>query len=83
MMTTMLALTSLTLCALIFVMRRLRPLSERRLPSNNTDANNNIDKVVSVDTHRNRSEQTLPSKNAYVTLIQHENEKLSNKTQNN
>lgn len=70
MMTTMLILTSMTLVALIFVLRRLRPLSEK-LPSNETkDANNNVNVHSSINDKSDPTPIVLSSKNCYVTLEQ-------------
>ena len=66
----MLALTSLTLVALICVIRRLRPLSEKHPSTNNTDANNNLNKNISVDENIDQSALPLSSKNCYIILVQ-------------
>jgi hypothetical protein len=75
MMTTMLALTVLTLIAIFIVVKRLRSLS-KNIPLNDIkDAHNNDD-----NNHSSSNEDepvlisTLPSKNCYVTLVQHDDD---------
>ncbi len=80
MMTTMLSLTVLTLIALFFVLKRLRPLSQKTETQNeNADLNNSS----SIEDDSDEPALPLSSKNCYVTLVQHDdeqNEYLCNKT---
>jgi hypothetical protein len=70
----MLTLTLVTLIALAFVIQRLRPLSEKLVPTENKDANNNLRPSSSMENDSNPSSSGLSSKNCYVTLVQHEDE---------
>ena len=77
MMTTMLALTVLTLIALIFVLQRLRPLSQKPLPVESKDANNNLNSSSPPADDLDESAVSLTSKNRYITLVQHDDEQNS------
>jgi hypothetical protein len=80
MMTTMLSLTVLTLIALFFVLKRLRPLSQK---VEIKDENNDLNNSSSVEDDSDEPALPLSSKNCYVTLVQHDdeqNEYLCNKT---
>lgn len=69
-MTTMLTLTLCVLIALLFVLKRLRPLSEKTVKSDEIkDANNNLKASDSEE-----SGLPLSSKNCYITLVQHDDE---------
>jgi hypothetical protein len=74
MMTTMLVLTVLTLIALFFVLKRLRPLSQKTLQDEKKDANNNLNNSSSVEDDSDEPALPLSSKNCYVTLVQHDDE---------
>ena len=75
MMTTMLVLTLLTLFALFFVLKRLRPLSQKPTPAEINDANNNnLNHSSSIEGDSDEPALPLSSKNCYVTLAQHDDE---------
>ena len=75
MMTTMLVLTLITLIALFFVIKRLRPLSTKAVVVTEIkDANNNLNITSAMDDEGNESGLPLSSKNCYVTLVQHDDE---------
>jgi hypothetical protein len=74
MMTTMLALTVLTLIALFFVLKRLRPLSQKLITDEIKDGNNSLNNSSSVEDDSDEPALPLSSKNCYVTLVQHDDE---------
>ncbi len=83
MMTTMLSLTLVTLVALFFVLKRLRPLSQKSVGNEIKDANHDLNHSSSVEDDSDEPALPLSSKNCYVTLVQHDdeqNEYLCNKT---
>ena len=76
MMTTMLSVTLLTLIALFFVLKRLRPLSQRT-PTNETKDIDENSKKNSSGEDSGDEPGVVPlssSKNCYVTLVQHDDE---------
>lgn len=83
MMTTMLSVTLLTLIALFFVLKRLRPISEKSSSDETKNLNENSKKDSSAEDDSDEPVLALPtSKNCYVTLVQHDdetNEYLPNK----
>lgn len=70
MMTTMLSLTLIILIALLFVLKRLRPLSQKISTNETKDTNNNS----SIEDDSDEPALPLSSKNCYVTLVQHDDE---------
>lgn len=70
MMTAMLAFTIVTLIALLFVLKRLRPLSQKNTTNEVKDATNNS----SIEDDSDEPALPLSSKNCYVTLVQHDDE---------
>jgi hypothetical protein len=86
MMTTMLTVTLLTSIAILIVVKRLRPSSEKTSSNNIEDTdnnNNNHSSSLTNDSNQSPLALPLPSKNSYVTLVQHDDEQtddLSNKT---
>jgi hypothetical protein len=74
MMTTMLTLTLLTLVALFFVLKRLRPLSQKPILNETKDANNNLNNSSSIEDDSDEPALPLSSKNCYITLVQHDDE---------
>jgi hypothetical protein len=83
MMTTMLALTLLTLLALFFILKRLRPLSQKPVINEIKDEENNtLNNSSSIEDDSDEPTVSLPTKSCYVTLVQHtdeQNEYLCNK----
>lgn len=74
MMTTMLVLISLTLISIIIVIKRLRPVSQQTpskdlkdIPTNNHTHGSSVENTSTINAN-------LPSKNCYVTLVQHDDE---------
>ncbi|UJR30895.1 hypothetical protein I4U23_018405 [Adineta vaga] len=79
MMATMLALIFLTSIAILIVIKRLRPSTEKTETDDLEDINNNIHNRTSSpknDTNQSPSGLILSSKNSYVTLIQHDDDLL-------
>jgi hypothetical protein len=74
MMTTMLVLTVLTLIAIFFVLKRLHATS-KQVPSNDLKDANNHNHSSSLEDEP-ISTSALPSKNCYVTLVQHDDEQI-------
>ena len=74
MMTTMLGLTFFTLIALFFVLKRLRPLSQKVISNELKDPNDTLNNSSSVEDDSDEPAVSLPSKNYYVTLVQHDDE---------
>ncbi|CAF1342473.1 unnamed protein product [Adineta steineri] len=74
MMTTMLILTVLTLIALSFVLKRLRITPQKPNPSEDKDANNNLNVSSSIGDDSDEPALPLASKNCYITLVQHDDE---------
>ena len=74
MMTTMLILILLTLIAMFFVMKRLRPVSQQTPMKDlkDTCANNHLHN--SSLENESLTNSTAPSKNCYVTLVPHDDE---------
>ncbi len=70
----MLALTLITLIALFFVLKRLRPLSQKAAANEIKDANNNLNNSSSIEDDSDEPALPLSSKNCYVTLVQHDDE---------
>ncbi len=71
-MTTMLALTALTLIAIFIVVKRLRPTLKKPPLTDVKDTHNNNHSSSIEDEPISTS--ALPSKNCYVTLVQHDDE---------
>lgn len=87
MMSSMLGLTLFTSIALLFVLNRLRPLSQQSKKNESkseiNDLNNNTTKNSLGEDDSDESALPLSSKNRYVTLVQHDDEQktyLSNRT---
>lgn len=78
----MLTLTVLTLIALVFVLQRLRPLSQKPLPVESKDANNNLNSSLPPVDDLDESAVSLTSKNRYITLVQHDDEPQKNAQSN-
>lgn len=85
MMSSMLGLTVLTSIALLFVLKRLRPISQMNkkndVKNEPNDLNNNHSSSIEDDS--DESALPLSSKNRYVTLVQQDDEQqnyLSNRT---
>ncbi len=73
-MTAMLTLTLLTLIAIFIVLKRLRPLSKNTPLSDIKDTHNINHNHSSSLENEPVSTSALPSKNCYVTLVQHDDE---------
>lgn len=79
----MLILTSITLIALIFVIQRLRPLSEKNGTVESKDANNNLNPHSLRDEEAEQSIAPGTSKNSYVVLVQQDDEQNHSLLQRN
>lgn len=82
-MTTMLILTSLTLIAILIVLKRLRTTPQKNLSSDVIDTNNNKNHLSSTEPDGNEQASALLSKNCYVTLTQNDDEQNERSPNNN
>ena len=76
MMTTMLLLTLLTLISIFFVLKRLRSPSKQTPSKDRKEPHDNNNNHTPLLENQSLSTSGVPSKNCYVTLVQHDDEQI-------